>query len=71
MPMCRRLKESHPRCVQRWYTDDSGSVGHFDEIEAFFEDLIKIGLDFGYFPEQSKSVLRSSLSEYPTRAFVL
>ena len=47
----------HPRCVQHWYDDDAGSVGDFDGIELFFEDLVKIGPDFGYFPEPSKSVL--------------
>ena len=39
------------------YADDTGSAGHFGEIEVFFKDLAKIGPDFGYFPEPSKSVL--------------
>lgn len=57
MYMVRDHKESYPRCVQPWYADDAGSTGHFDEIEAFFEDLVKFGPDFGCFPEPSKSVL--------------
>ena len=37
-------KKSNPRCVQPWYADDAGSAGLFDEIEAFFEDLVKLVL---------------------------
>ena len=57
MPVVRDLKEDHPPIVQPWYADDADSAGDFDEIEAFFKDLAKIGPDFGYFPEPSKSVL--------------
>jgi len=57
LPMVRVLKEDRPPIVQPWYADDASSTDHFDEIEAFFKDLAKIGSDFGYFPEPSKSVL--------------
>ena len=57
MPMVRQLKEVHPHAVQPWYADDAGSADHFDEIEAFFKDLAKIGPDFGYFPGPSKGIL--------------
>ena len=57
MPMVRQLKEDYSPVVQPWYAGDAGSTSHFDAIEAFFKDLVKIGPDFGYFPEPSKSIL--------------
>jgi hypothetical protein len=32
LSMVRDLKKFHPRYVQPWYVDDTGSVSHFDEI---------------------------------------
>jgi len=57
VPMVRQLKECYSPVVQPWYAGDAGSTSHFDAIEAFFKDLVKIGPDFGYFPEPSKSIL--------------
>ena len=57
LPLIRQLKAAHPSCIQPWYADDAGSAGTFESIDHFFADLVKIGPDFGYFPEPSKSVL--------------
>jgi len=56
LQMARGFKESHSCCMQSWYADDAGSVGHFDEIETFFKNLVKIGPAFGYILSHSQHI---------------
>ena len=56
LPLIRILKEIHITCIQPWFADDAGAAGTFESIAMFFDDLLRIGPDFGYFPEPSKSI---------------
>jgi hypothetical protein len=55
--MIRDLKQRHSELKQPWYVDDAGALGSFDVIARMFTDLIKIGPDFGYYPNPSKSII--------------
>jgi hypothetical protein len=57
LPMIRDLKQRHSELKQPWYADDAGALGSFDAIARMFTDLMKIGPDFGYYPNPSKSIL--------------
>lgn len=43
--------------TQVWYADDSSSCGSLDDIKQWWEELYKIGPDFGYYPNAKKTVL--------------
>jgi hypothetical protein len=57
LPLIRKLKAKFTQVNQPWYADDAGADGNFRSIRHFFLHLQEIGLDFGYFPEPSKSIL--------------
>jgi hypothetical protein len=54
LPLIRILKQVFPEAEQPWYADDAGAGGYFDPIRR---QLQEIGPNYGYFPEQSKSIL--------------
>jgi hypothetical protein len=39
------------------YADDAGALGSFDDNIGMFTELMRIGPDFGYFPNPSRSIL--------------
>jgi hypothetical protein len=57
LPMIKQLKALYPDLKQPWYADDAGALGSFDDIIRMFTELVRIGPDFGYFPNPSKSIL--------------
>jgi hypothetical protein len=57
LPMIKHLKTLYPDLKQPWYADDAGALGSFDDIIRMFTELVRIGPDFGYFPNPSKSIL--------------
>ena len=57
LPLIRKLKELNQLLTQSWYADDASAAGTFDRILKLFNDLVRIGPDFGYFPNASKSIL--------------
>jgi hypothetical protein len=57
LPLIHILKLEFLALEQPWYADDAGVTGKFDDIRCLFVKLQEIGLDFGYFPEPSKSIL--------------
>jgi hypothetical protein len=63
LPMIRQLKTKYPELRQPWYADDAGALGSFDDIIRMFTELMKIGPDFGYFPNPSKSILITPTSK--------
>ena len=57
LPLIRELRGAHPRATQPYYTDDAGAGGEFTNILEHLRDLQARGLDRGYYPEPTKSIL--------------
>jgi hypothetical protein len=57
LPLIKQLKELYPTLYQPWYADDAAAVGQFEDILLMFNSLIDLGRKYGYFPEQSKSII--------------
>ena len=57
LPLIRDLSRDHPHVTQPWYADDAGAGGKFGDVMAHFRDLQQRGMDQGYVPEPTKSIL--------------
>ena len=57
LPLIKTLKRAIPDGTQPWYADDSGALGTFARVETYIYSLTRQGLERGYHPELSKSVL--------------
>jgi hypothetical protein len=57
LPLIHKLKAEFTQVNQPWYADNAGAGGNIRSICHFFLRLQEICLDFGYFPEPSKSIL--------------
>jgi hypothetical protein len=57
LPLVRKLKELNQLLTQSWYADDACAAGTFDRILSMFHDVSRIGPDYGYYPNASKSIL--------------
>jgi hypothetical protein len=57
LPLIRKLKVEFPNLYQPWYADDAGAAGGFEEIHSMFDRLVELGQKYGYYPEQSKSII--------------
>ena len=57
LTLIRDLQEAHPCITQPWYADDAGAGGKFTHILEHLRDLQARGLAWGYYPEQTKSIL--------------
>jgi hypothetical protein len=55
--LIQQLKDEIPDVFQPWYADDAGGGGNFWNIRKYFEQLVELGPEYGYFPEPSKSIL--------------
>uniref|UniRef100_A0A1X7USW6 Reverse transcriptase domain-containing protein n=1 Tax=Amphimedon queenslandica TaxID=400682 RepID=A0A1X7USW6_AMPQE len=56
IPLIREL-EDISIYKQVWYADDSSVTGDLNSIPVWFQNLLRIGPHYGYFPEPSKSFL--------------
>ena len=56
-PLIKKTKREFPDVTQPWYADDTGALGTFTRIEAYFNSLKRNGPGRGYHPEPSKIVL--------------
>lgn len=57
LPLIRKLKVEFNSVEPRLYTDDGTAAGSLESISSFFKRLEDIGPAYGYFPEESKSIL--------------
>ena len=55
--LIKRLKLKHTDVTHPWYADDAVSLGTFDNLEQYFNLLKHYGLDWGYYPKRTKSIL--------------
>lgn len=56
LPLICILKDHHPDLIHSWYADDGGIGGKIQDIKKLFDELMKIGPAYGYFPEPKKSI---------------
>ena len=55
--LIKNLKTYFPDITHPWYAENTGALGMFEIIEAYFNLLEQHGPGRGYYPEPSKSVL--------------
>ena len=56
LPLIAHLKRMFPKVLQPWFADDGAMDGEGSEVAACFVELNRIGHQFGYYPEVSKSI---------------
>jgi hypothetical protein len=64
LPLIRGLKLEFPMVTQPWYADGTGTDATFKRIRAMFLILLQLGLDYGYYPEPTKSILVVSTANF-------
>jgi hypothetical protein len=64
LPLVRGLKSEFPMVTQPWYTDDASAGATFKRIRAMFLRLLRLGPDYGYYPELTKSMLVVSTENF-------
>ena len=57
LPLIRNLKREIPDVTQPWYAANAGALGTFVRLKTYFDSLTRQGLEQGYHPEPTKSVL--------------
>jgi hypothetical protein len=57
LPLIQQLKDEFPDVFQLRHINDAGGGGKFQRIQEYFLWLVKLGPEYGYFPEPSKSIL--------------
>ena len=68
IPLIRRLSNS---VTQVWYADDAAALGSVSELRNWWDNLVKLGPDFGYFANSTKTwlVTKDSCLSSATAAF--
>ena len=57
LTLIKWLKSTYPDITQPWYTDDSGALGTFDNLERYFISLKCNGPYQGYYPKPTKMIM--------------
>ena len=55
LPLIEHLRSRHPRVLQPWYADDGAMRGTGRDVAACFQELCRVGPQYGYFLEPAKS----------------
>ena len=66
-----QLKQKFPDVFQPWYADDGAGMTCIPRLLKFFDRLCVLGPPFGYYPEQSKSILIVQLDSQPHAAKII
>jgi len=53
VPLIQRISNNDVR--QFWYADDAAAGGILSGLRRWWDDLVKIGPDYGYFPNTRKT----------------
>ena len=56
-PLIKRLKEQVPTTSQVWFADDSSAAGRLVALRNWWQHLIILGPEFGYFPNAGKTTV--------------
>ena len=51
------LKHLQPLCKQVWYADDATGCDSLEKMRAWFDEMLKVGPKYGYFPKPEKCIL--------------
>ena len=54
VPLIKRLSEA---VKQVWYADDAAAVGSVEKVHLWWDQLVKLGPGFGYYPNTRKTWL--------------
>ena len=57
LPIINHLRAEHDMVRQIWYADDSGAVGRLQQLRDWWEELVRIGRGYGYYPNATKTLL--------------
>ena len=57
LPIISHSQEQHNLVRQIWYADDSGAVGRLQQLRDWWEELVRIGRGYGYYPNANKTLL--------------
>lgn len=57
LPLIKRLKLTYPDVTHPKYADNSRALHTFNNYERYFNSLKRHGLDRGYYPDPTKSIL--------------
>ena len=68
IPLIWRISNS---VTQVWYADDTAALGSVTELRNWWDNLVKLGPDFGYFANSTKTwlVTKDSCLSSATAAF--
>ena len=69
LPLIYQLEDGSIRQV--WYADDASAAGRLDNLKSWWDQIVKIGPEYGYFPKASKTWLnvKDSVYEKATSVF--
>ena len=56
-PLIRHLQQACPSTTQCWYADDDGAGDNLRTLRQYWDELARVGPDYGYFPNARKTVL--------------
>ena len=57
LPLINNIKHDISDVTEPWYADNAGTLGMFAILETYFYSITRQGLEWGYHPKLSKSVL--------------
>ena len=57
LPLIKKMKAAYLEVTEPWYTDNSGALGKFNNVELYFNSLKLNGPAWGYYPYSTKVIL--------------
>ena len=72
LPLIRAIRPNEGEGVQSWYADDGQAVGRFAMLRKWWDELVRLGPRYGYYPRAVKTVLvvkRASQRQEADEAF--
>lgn len=57
VPLIKKLQHLHPNCTQIFFADDGNAGGTWAQLRQYWSSLCKLGPQYGYFPNSTKTKL--------------